>query len=401
MAPGSQQSVHSVAAGTCTCSSPASTTKFRMTRAAFLPGRSSGWLAALLAAGSLASTARSQDPVVASPQQPPAAKEEQSKVRKPSAFYESVEPLEVTLTANIGKIRGDKGAEPPWRAATLAYKDSSGGLVSVPIKARPRGIWRLKTCDFPPLRLNFSGETSKGTIFHRLDKPKLVGYCQDRDGYERYVLEEFQLYRIYRLLTPVSPRARLLKLNYTDSASGKVRARRFGFIMEEPDALGARLGGRVMEQKGAGGADLDPFQNALFAVFQYLIGNTDFSVAGLHNVQLFFTSDGVAMPVAYDFDFSGAVNAAYAVPDDRLGLPNVRTRLFRGYCTDPASYAKVFALFNEKRPQIYALYQDPIGKLLDDGTVRGTLKYFDEFYETINDPRSARRQIIDACIGRR
>ncbi|HKN58729.1 MAG TPA: hypothetical protein VJV97_07735, partial [Gemmatimonadaceae bacterium] len=123
--------------------------------------------------------------------------------------------------------------------------------------------------------------------------------------------------------------------------------------------------------------------------------------AALHNVELYFGNDGTVAPIAYDFDFAGVVNATYAVPDDRLGLPNVRQRLFRGYCTDPEQYAKVFALFKEKKPEIYALYSDSIGKLMDRGTVRSTLKYYDEFYETISDARSAKRSIVEACVGRR
>jgi len=214
------------------------------------------------------------------------AKAEKEKTYKESPFFESQEPIEVTLTTNIGKIRGDKGDNPPWRTATLTYKGADGNPVSVPIEARTRGIWRLKRCDFPPMRLNFSGETSKGSIFHHLDKPKLVSYCQDRDNYEQYILEEFQLYRVLQLLTPMSHKARLLKFTYADSGSGKVRARRYGFIIEEPSAMAARLGGKVMEQKGALPGDLDPFQDALFGVFQYMIGNTDFSEAALHNVEL-------------------------------------------------------------------------------------------------------------------
>ncbi len=355
------------------------------------------------ATASALSSANAQDPVVASAAgQPATTREEHTKAYKPAPIYDAQEPVEVTFTTDIGRIRGDKGTTPPWRTATMSYKDTAGAMISVPLKARTRGIWRLKMCDFPPLRLNFSGETAKGTMFRRLDKPKLVSYCQDRDGYERYVLQEYQLYRIYQVLTPVSHRARLLKFTYADSATGKVRAHRFGFIMEEPGALGARLNGKIMAQKGASGSDLDPFQNAVFGLFQYMIGNTDFSVAGLHNVELLFTNDGNVLPIAYDFDFAGAVNASYAIPDERLGLPNVRRRLFRGYCgSDPSVYPKVFALFNEKRAEIYALYRDPIGKLLDDDTVRETLKYFDEFYETINDPRAAKRQIVEACIDRR
>ena len=100
----------------------------------------------------------------------------------------------------------------------MSYKDTAGSLVSVPLKARTRGIWRLRMCDFPPLRLNFSSDSVKGTIFRHLDKPKLVSYCQDRDGYERYVLQEYQLYRIYQVLTPVSHRARLLTRELARSA---------------------------------------------------------------------------------------------------------------------------------------------------------------------------------------
>jgi len=331
--------------------------------------------------------------VLASAQQPP-------KLVPAPAFFESQDPIEVTFTTNLSKLRGDKSPEPPWRPATISYKGADGTPLTVPLRARTRGIWRLKMCDFPPLRLNFAGATSKGSIFDRLDKPKLVSYCQDADGYEQYILQEYQLYRIYQLLTPVSHKTRLLKFAYADSASGKVRAKRYGFLLEEPSALAARLGGKVKEEKGALPGDLDPYHDALVGVFQYMIGNTDFSINGLHNMELFFKDDGTVYPIAYDFDFAGAVNARYAVPDMKLNLPNVRTRLFRGYCSDADSYAKVFALFKEKKPEIYGLYNDEIGKLMDRGTVKETLRYFDDFYETINDARSAKRSIIGSCIRR-
>jgi hypothetical protein len=136
----------------------------------------------------------------------------------------------------------------------------------------------------------------------------------------------------------------------------------------------------------------------LFGVFQYFIGNTDFSVAGLHNVELFFNDLGDIMPIAYDFDFSGAVNARYATVDSSLRIRNVRERLFRGYCADAESYNKAFAIFNEKKPEIYALYSDSIGKLMDKGRVRETLDYFDEFYGTINNRGAAKRSIIESCL---
>jgi hypothetical protein len=257
--------------------------------------------------------------VLATAQQPP-------KLVPAPAFFETQDPIEVTFTTNLGKLRGDKSPEPPWRPATISYKGADGTPLTVPLRARTRGIWRLKMCDFPPLRLNFAGATSKGSIFDQLDKPKLVSYCQDADGYEQYILQEYQLYRIYQLLTPVSHKTRLLKFTYADSGSGKVRAKRYGFLLEEPSALAARLGGKVRDQRGALPGDLDSYQDALVGVFQYMIGNTDFSVSALHNMELFFKDDGTVFPIAYDFDFAGAVNARYAIPDVKLNLPNVRTR---------------------------------------------------------------------------
>ena len=327
------------------------------------------------------------------------AKEVEAKPIPAPALFESLEPVEVTFVTNIGKLRGDKGDDAPWRPGTFSYKGPGGTDVGVPMRAHTRGIWRLKMCDFPPLRLNFAGATSKGSIFEHLDKPKLVSYCQDTDAHEQYVLQEFQLYRIYQLLTPVSHKARLLKFDYVDSASRKTRARRYGFILEEPKALAGRVGAKVLDETGALPGDVEPFQEAIFGIFQYMIGNTDFAHGALHNVELFIQPDGTVLPVAYDFDFAGAVNARYAVVDESLHLVNVRQRLFRGFCVDDESFAKAFTLFREKKDAIYALYDDPIGKLMDGGTVKETLHYFDDFYKDIKDARSASR-ITRGCLRR-
>jgi hypothetical protein len=101
------------------------------------------------------------------------------------------------------------------------------GTVTIPARIRTRGIWRLKNCEFPPIRINFKSEDVKGTLFKGLDEPKLVNFCRNNDDYEQYILQEFQIYRIYRLLTPVSHAVRLLHLSYVDSATAKKDATRW------------------------------------------------------------------------------------------------------------------------------------------------------------------------------
>lgn len=315
-------------------------------------------------------------------------------------LWDSDELLQLTLTANFKQLKKDKGDNPPWRAATIGYTGAGGAPAKLPLKVRTRGIWRLKNCEMPPLRLNIAKERSKGTIFAKLDKPKLASYCRDNDDYEQYLLQEFQLYRVYALFTPIGHKVRLAHLTYVDSASDKPVTTRYAILEEEPAELASRVGGFLIEQQGAGPDDLDEQHLTLFNVFQYFIGNTDWSIPALHNVEL-VGKDTAVYPIAYDFDFAGAVNTRYATPDPRLSIKRVRDRLYRGYCGQPALLPPVYAKFNQEKDAIYGLYKDKLGSLLRPQIVRETLSYFDEFYQTISDQRLAKGNIQDQCLVRR
>ena len=314
-------------------------------------------------------------------------------------IFTAEEPLQFTLTANFGRLRKDKSQQSPWREATITVRDSSDSALVVPLKVKTRGIWRLNNCDFPPIRLDFAKSTVKHTLFAKLDKPKLVTHCRDNNEFEQYLLQEMQLYRIYNLLTPYSHRVRLARVMYVDSANGKPVATRYAFLEEEATALAHRVGGLLVKEKGARASDLEAKAAAIFGVFQYMIGNTDWSIAGLHNVEL-ITSDSLHVPIAYDFDFSGAVNTRYATVDPSLPIKHVRDRLYRGYCLPDETFGPVFDMFKAKKDSIYALYRDPIGKLLDKDRVKETLEYFDDFYDVINDRGLAKRLLLDRCINR-
>ncbi|MEO7455694.1 MAG: hypothetical protein ABIY52_05485 [Gemmatimonadaceae bacterium] len=321
---------------------------------------------------------------------------------KPPPLFTSEKPLVVTFTTNVKQLRDDKGDTSPYRAATMTYTGDDGKPVVVPMRAKTHGIWRLKHCDFPPVRLNISNKDAKGTVFHDAEKPKFVSTCKDRDSYEQLVLQEMQLYRIYQLLTPVSHRVRTLRVSYADSASGKVEATRYGFIFEDPDKLADRFNGKMLKTKGAGPDDLDPEQSGLVYLFQYLIGNTDFSFNGLHNGEMILRPDGSPLlPVAYDFDFSGAVNAPYATVDPRLAVKRVRDRLFRGYCAHSAELPLAAGKFLAKKDAIYALYHDDLGKLMDERVVRETLAWYDDFFDAISTPRKLEQTVTSQCVGNR
>ncbi|PYP81170.1 MAG: hypothetical protein DMD35_02620 [Gemmatimonadetes bacterium] len=313
-------------------------------------------------------------------------------------LFTAEKPLEITFRTNVKQIRHDKGDESPWRWASLSYKDSTGKSVDVPVKIRTRGIWRLKHCEFPPIRLNFANKDTKGTVFEGLDKPKLVNYCKDNDQYEQYMLQEAQLYRIYQLLTPLSHRVRVAKFAYVDSASGKAEATRYAMILEDPQQLANRHMSRLVKTKGATAADMEPKELALAYMFLYYIGNLDFSFNGLHNTELLGTADGRVLPVAYDFDYAGAVNATYAVPPPNYNVPNVRTRKFMAYCEIAPEFPGAVNKLIENKEAIYALYHDEIGKLMSPSIVNETLRYYDDFYDEVKTQQNAERNIFRNCI---
>ncbi len=319
---------------------------------------------------------------------------------KVSKLFKSEAPLDITLTANFRQLRKEKQQGAPYHPATIAYTDSAGKSVTVPLRVRTRGLWRLQNCDFPPLRLNFANKTSKASVFDDLDEPKLVSYCKRGVEAEQFVLRELQLYRTWRLLSPNGHETRLLRITYVDSATGKPEMTRYAFVVEDPKRMAERVGARILERKGAGPEDLEPEPAALAFVYLYMVGNTDFSFSSLHNGELLAFPGGKTLPVPYDFDFAGAINAPYAAPAPGLRIRNVRERQFRGYCLIKDAYPVVVAELQAKKPAIYALYSDTVGALIDKRITREMLQYFDSFYEDVKTPKDIQRNLISECTDK-
>lgn len=318
----------------------------------------------------------------------------------PAGFFDRIEPVRFTLTADIRQLRADTADEAPTREGTVSFRDSTGRTITMPVKVRTHGRWRLLHCEFPPLTISFPPDHVAGTPFDGLAKARLTSYCKDHPAYEQFILQELQLYRIYQLLTPYGHVSRALQVTYVDAANGRTKTTRYAFFIDERDAVATRNSSALLKAKGATGSDLEPYHRALMGVFEYMIGNTDFLVSDLHNAFLLGTAQGETIPVPYDFDYSGVVNTPYATPNPVLSIRNVRQRLFRGFCADPAEFTKVFTLLNEKKKAIYGLYDDQIGKLLRLDVATDTRKYFDEFYRIINNRELAQMEILGRCLRR-
>jgi hypothetical protein len=276
---------------------------------------------------------------------------------------------------------------------------AAGRDAAIDARIKTRGHWRRQkqNCGLPPVLLRLDSGT-KGTVFAKQKRLKLVTPCwlANRE-FEQYVVQEYLLYRLYNLITPLSFRARLVRVTFEDAKRDKPPVTSWAFFVEDEHDMAARNGGAIVDSKSATRDDLVPQTLAVMTLFEFMIGNTDWSIPALHNVRLVRTDSlGLAHPVPYDFDFSGAVGTRYAQPDPRLPITDVRERLYRGYCMPADSLAAAIALFDARRSAVDSLYRAPMA--LDPKLATRTRDYFTEFYKTIDDRRALARAIPRHCM---
>lgn len=316
-------------------------------------------------------------------------------------LFRKSDPLEITITTGLGALIRDRDStDRVMHGAELSYKDSSGTAVKVAVSLRTRGHFRrqARNCDFPPLKVDMTKEAAKNTLFEGNRTLKLASSCRPtRNEYEQYILQEFALYRMYQALTPWSFRTRLVHVTYQDS-TGKTRlVQSWAFFVEDDGDLSQRRNSRKFEIKGASFDDLEATKLGYIQLFQYMSGNTDWSVSGLHNITLLQDSIGVVHPVPFDFDWSGAVDARYAFPDKSLPIQLVRQRLWRGDCRSAEAMTSIIERFLSRRAEMDSAYMTlaPVTP-----PVREKMrKYFAEFWPMLDNPKRLVSDFKRTCMA--
>ncbi|MCH7682481.1 MAG: hypothetical protein IIB35_02055 [Gemmatimonadetes bacterium] len=327
--------------------------------------------------------------------------------REPTALFSSHDIIELTIEAPFKKVFRERSQEPEQFPAVLGYVDASGEKVSIDLKINTRGRFRLRkrTCNFPPIRLDLPKNSVGGTIMAGQNRIKLVTHCQDkRDDYEQYVLQEYLIYRMYNLLSDVSFNVRLARITYIDTEEDRDPLTKYGFLIEDKDDMAERNGWEAIEDVPAIPPDMfDPLQICIVGLFQFMIGNTDWSAYKApegetdccHNTKVVGTMAGPIVSVPYDFDMSGIISTRYAQVAEGLDIRNVRQRLYRGRCMPEDILMAGIELFLENREGIYELYANQTE--LDPKVLEKTVKYLDEFFEIISSEKKMEREIMRDC----
>lgn len=275
------------------------------------------------------------------------------------------------------------------------------------IQVEPRGISRRTggICNFPPLRLDF-GEGTRGTLFQGQNRIKVVTRCNSGAVAEQLIVLEYLAYRLHNEITPLSYNVRPVRMTYRDRSDQT----QWNFLIEDVDDMARRNNRLVALDVPSGSiraANLNGAAATRYALFQFMIGNLDWDmVTGrsgedcCHNSRLLGVDANARenlIPAPYDFDYSGFVNAPYAIAPESVPVRNVRQRYWRGYCRYNDELPAAIAHFQSRRDALLALIDGETR--LSEARRTGARRYIEEFFEVIDDPNQVQRQIIGRCRG--
>ena len=315
-------------------------------------------------------------------------------------LFQEQSTLKVDISAPLSTLVRDRPEEEEL-PGTFSYTAEDGTRVELDIQVSARGNFRYKFCDFPPVTLNFRRSQLEGTLLQNQNKLKLVGHCKITRRYEQSVLREYLAYRLLNAMTDLSFRVRLLEVTWVDSEERRGRMVRSAFLIEHRNRLSARIGMEPREIEYTEVSAVQPEHLNLTSMYQYLIGNVDFSpIAGsggecCHNYEMFGSDDGPLVAIPFDFDFSGIVNAPNAIPDTERGVSRVGQRVYRGWCENNGYIEASIARFREARDTLYA--EVAALEELESSVRENVARYMDGFYETVEDPRAVEQEIIASC----
>ena len=319
-------------------------------------------------------------------------------------LFSSHSVLDVLIEAPITQLMQERSDE-RYLNGKLRYTDTTGVAHTLDLKLRTRGKYRnqKKTCSFAPIRLNFRKKQVAGTVFAGQDKLKLITHCKiGSDRYEQLVLKEYLAYRSLEILTEKSFRTRLLRVTYLNSQNSEDSVTRFAFVIEDKSDIGDRTGLSPEKIPKINYADLDRRQANLVSVFQYMIGNTDYSMIRgalnddcCHNIELLANDAGLYTPIPYDFDFAGVVNAPYAEPNPKLKISSVRVHHYRGRCTNNELLEETVAYIHEHEAEIHALVDNLDG--LEENYRKDFNDYLNVYFDRVSTPKKLERHFSKKC----
>jgi len=310
------------------------------------------------------------------------------------SLFEDEDILEVSLNFDLTKFlkKADRDQSVDGRMIFhLSETDSLERKVTV----KYRGQSRYERCRYPPARIIFKKPVYEGPDSGRMKKIKLVNQCQTSATYGDYVIREYLVYKLYNVVTDTSFRVRLVRLNYIDTEKKRKPIIQYGMLLEPEGLVESRLNLLEVKTKAVSMRHMLPTMIDRIAIFNYMVSNWDWSVPGQHNISVFsapvleFAGQGI--PIPFDFDLAGVVNADYAIPLPETGLTSNRDRTFLGICRSREVFESQLMVFLSKKGEFYSVIEN--SPHLSKAAKRDITFFLDQFFDQLEKPRSFEKMV--------
>ena len=304
------------------------------------------------------------------------------------------ETVDLTLEVDMAALTGDMRNTAKHKAK-LSFVDKNGQQQTWDTKINLRGKFRRMNCsEVPPLKINFNKDDLRAAGLLAFDDMKLVTHCiKNTDVARELILKEFLAYKLYNQLTDESFRVQLLNITYADTRTGESKTQS-AFLIEDTAQLRARLDAKKCKGKiGVPIEQLDRDQVNTVALFQYMIGNLDWNLGISQNVKMIRKGDKV-LAIPYDFDFSGLVDAPYALMNSNVGQKKAKERIYLGLAKDQESMEVEIAFFKKEKKAL--LNYIKAFKPLTTNSRKDVLSYIKSFYKNIDKIRFQKQSLVSS-----
>jgi len=319
---------------------------------------------------------------------------------KEKRLFEQMDLLPVRLKYS-GKVLKKETNDSTFMDSELVYKMKNGDWKTVSLKIRARGNFRRKSCYFTPLKLKIKKKEAKQTIFKGQKKLKMVLPCLNESAKDDNVIKEYLIYKMYQVISPYYFSTRLLDVEYEDIKTKRTKLYQLkGLLIEDDETVAKRLDGKIVKRTfdPKGYNDLAAIRNAMF---QYMIGNTDYSITYAHNTKVVYV-DKKFIPVPYDFDMAGFVNTSYSVVSQtrkiKLPIENVTERYYMGYQRDYKLFQQVRLEFIAHKQDLLAIINAQEANFENNGNYTTAKKYIEDFFRIIAKESVFKKSTYDRAL---
>ena len=312
-------------------------------------------------------------------------------------FFDKEEPLHLILKFDLKTMQRTR-VEEPYLDAKLYCNINDTCQIPYEVEIRTRGIFRKSYCYLPPFWMKIEKSSIESSALDGVKKIKIVTHCMRRDFYQDYLLKEYLAYKIYNIISPYSFRVRLMRVTYIDTGRNNKTIEGWAFAIEPKEMLAERINGTCIDDEELAMRHMQPGIMDHLAMFNYMIGNTDYSITGTHNVKIFrVKQNGLEsyIPVPYDFDFTGIVNTVYAKPAAQAPISEVTQRYYTGLCRSEEIQRKVIAEFRGYSPEIHDLLQS--FQYMDLDEKLEMLSFIEQFFDEVSREQQLLRNINTSC----